>query len=389
MINTIKDIRSESSNSSDSLPQEADDRLDLEETMVEDGDEEIAIPFDPSLIRVDTRPMTVDLVLERIKHQEIDLAPDFQRDRDIWNDVAKSRLIESILIRIPLPAFYMDATDEDRWLVIDGLQRLSALKKFAIDGKMRLQGMEFLKNLNDKTFEELSRIYQRRIKETVLTIYSIERGTPDAVKYNIFRRINTGGKPLSSQELRHALNPGNAMSFLQELAKNEKFIEMLALGEDRKKRMEDREFILGFIAFYLTPYDGYPTSQGRDYFLNDAMKKINDMNDKELANLKGVFEMTMQIAWDIFGKQAFRKISLESSRKQPINKSLFEAWSVSLSKFDNDDRAKSINKKEDILRRFADRVDSDPEFVKAISQASDKIPYRFKTIETIIAEVIS
>jgi hypothetical protein len=389
MVNTLKDILAESSDSPDLLPQEIDDRPDLEETDVEDEDEETAILLDSSLIRVDTRPMTVDLVLERIKRQEIDLAPDFQRDRDIWNDKAKSRLIESILIRIPLPAFYMDATDEDRWLVIDGLQRLSALKKFAIDGKMRLQGMEFLKSLNDKTFEELPRNYQRRIKESVLTIYSIERGTPDAVKYNIFRRINTGGEPLSPQELRHALNPGSAMNFLKELAENKKFTRILKLGENRKKRMEDREFILGFIAFYLTPYDRYPTSQGRDYFLNDAMKKINSMTDEELENLKEVFETTMQTAWDIFEEKAFRKISLKSSRKQPLNKSLFEAWSVSLSKFNERDLAKLITKKEDILRRFAKQIHSDPEFAKAISQASDKIPCRFKTIETIIAEVIS
>jgi Protein of unknown function DUF262 len=115
-----------------------------EEEEIEVEEEIITTPFDPSEIRVDTRPMTVDLVLDRIKYEEIDLAPDFQRHADIWTPTAQSRLIESILIRIPLPAFYMDATNEDKWLVIDGLQRLSTLKKFAIDNKIKLKGLEFL-----------------------------------------------------------------------------------------------------------------------------------------------------------------------------------------------------------------------------------------------------
>ncbi len=94
-----------------------------------DEDESIIQPFDPELIRVETRPMTIDLLLQRIKYAELNLTPDFQRKDGIWNPRTKSRLIESILIRIPLPAFYMDATDEDKWVVIDGLQRLGDFRE--------------------------------------------------------------------------------------------------------------------------------------------------------------------------------------------------------------------------------------------------------------------
>src|SRR5262249_19033423 len=92
--------------------------------------ERITEPFDPTLIRVETKPMTIDLLLTRIQNNELELSPGFQRKGDIWKDEAKSRLIESILIRIPLPAFYMDATDDDKWIVVDGLQRLTSLKRF-------------------------------------------------------------------------------------------------------------------------------------------------------------------------------------------------------------------------------------------------------------------
>jgi hypothetical protein len=101
----------------------------------------------------------MDLLLNRIRHNELDLAPDFQRKAGIWKEDARSRLIESMLIRIPLPAFYMDATNEDSWLVVDGLQRLTTLKQFVIDKSLTLKGLDFLKFLEGKAYDELSRSY--------------------------------------------------------------------------------------------------------------------------------------------------------------------------------------------------------------------------------------
>jgi hypothetical protein len=112
---------------------------------VEDSSgEDISEPFDPSLIRVETRSMTVDLMMSRITEGEVDLSPGFQRKAGIWTPGAQSRLIESMLIRIPLPAFYVDGTNDDRWLVVDGLQRLTTLKRFVIDKTLALAGLEFL-----------------------------------------------------------------------------------------------------------------------------------------------------------------------------------------------------------------------------------------------------
>ena len=105
-----------------------EDDLDDDFNFEQEDDDENLEPFDPTQIRVKTKPMTMDLLLKRIKHDEIDLAPDFQRQADIWTNIAKSRLIESLLIRIPLPAFYIDATDDDKWIIIDGLQRISTFK---------------------------------------------------------------------------------------------------------------------------------------------------------------------------------------------------------------------------------------------------------------------
>ncbi|MDM3861906.1 MAG: DUF262 domain-containing protein, partial [Aphanizomenon gracile PMC644.10] len=103
-----------------------DQEDDLEnEFKFEDDDDENLEPFDPTKIRVKTKPMTMDVLLRRIKHDEIDLDTEFYRQSDIWTPKAKSRLIESLLIRIPIPIFYIDATNDDKWLVIDGLHRIN------------------------------------------------------------------------------------------------------------------------------------------------------------------------------------------------------------------------------------------------------------------------
>jgi len=105
----------------------------------------------------------MDLLIKRIEYEEINLNPDFQRNANIWTDKAKSRLIESLLIRIPLPAFYMDATKEDEWLIIDGLQRLSTFKSFILDQMLVLKDLEFLQDLETNKYSDLSRNYTRRI----------------------------------------------------------------------------------------------------------------------------------------------------------------------------------------------------------------------------------
>ncbi len=146
--------------------------------------------YDPEKINIATREPTIEQLLRRIDEKALDLAPEFQRQANIWNQEAKSRLIESILIRIPLPAFYIDRTNEDEWVVVDGLQRLSALEQF-VKNKLNLTGLEYL-DLKNKTYDELEIRYQRRILETQVTVYLIEKGTPEEVKYNFLNELIQG-----------------------------------------------------------------------------------------------------------------------------------------------------------------------------------------------------
>lgn len=343
--------------------------------------------YDPDEINIFTREPTIEQLLRRINEEALDLAPDFQRHANIWKDDAKSRLIESILIRIPLPAFYIDATNEDKWLVVDGLQRLSALKQFMSDKKLKLCGLEYLLNLEGKNYNEIGRRYQRRIEETQVTVYLIEKGTPPEVKYNIFKRINTGGLPMSPQEIRHALNPGKATKFLAKLATSNEFEQVTNLSDSRKMRMEDREFILGSVAFMLTSYKNYQ-SETRDLFLTKALSKINNMSESELGVIENNFKKAMVAAWEIFEINAFRKVSQNQKKKFPINKALFEVWSANLSLLDDEQLDILKQHKEQLIEKFRNYVDSDRDFLTSISQAAEKIEYRFTIIEKIIQEVL-
>ncbi|QSV55206.1 MAG: DUF262 domain-containing protein [Dolichospermum sp. UKL201] len=362
---------------------------------VEDSDDEeyekVTFEYDPDKINISTRQPTIEQLLRKIGEEALDLAPDFHRRAGIWNEGTKSRLIESILIRIPLPAFYIDATNDDKWVVVDGLQRLSALKEFVTDKQFTLTGLEYLKNLEGKTYDQLEPRYQRRILETQPTVYLIEKGTPIEVKYNIFKRINTGGIPLSNQELRHALNPGKANKFLRELANLAEFKKVVPLSESKKNRMDDREFILGYLAFMLTSYKNYQENKenARNVFLSEVLAKINNLSEVELINIQEKFKKGMIAAYDIFGEKAFRKIDSQDKRKFPINKPLFESWLFHLSQLSDEDIEKLKKYKQKLIDTFIEYADNDGEFFASISQAAKKVEYRFETIGKIIKEVLS
>jgi len=384
-INEIEDGEKEM------LAQETDSEDEIDDEYSEnDEDEEEIQPFDPTKIRVKTKPMTMDLLLKRIKYDEINLAPNFQRNANIWNPKNQSRLIESLLIRIPLPAFYIDATDDTQWLIIDGLQRISTFKSFILDKTLKLTGLEFLsKELDKKYYDQLSRDYQRRIDETELTVYLIEPGTPDEVKYRIFQRINTGGLPLNNQELRQAINSGPATNFLKKLASLDEFKRVTHLSKNRKNRLDDHEFVLGFIAFRLTKYQDYPTKKGRNYFLHEAMKKLNKIDKTSEKKIEQEFIIAMKAAYNIFGEDTFRKNLNNSSKKYPVNKALFECWSVALSQLNEQQIEILINTKEKLKELFIQKMESDPDFLKSISQAANKVQYRFSKINEMIEEVLS
>jgi hypothetical protein len=347
-------------------------------------------PFNPTKIDITTKPLTIDLLIKRLKADpiEIDLAPAFQRKSDLWDDQKQSQLIESLLIKFPLPAFYFDGSDNNKWLVVDGLQRLSSLRNFVILKKLKLKGLEFLNKLEGFGFDELPRNLQRQIEEAQITAYIINPGTPEEVKFNIFKRINTGGLILNSQEIRHALNQGIPATFVAELAEVKAFKEATEYAIN-PNRMMDREFITRFIAFYMYPYSEYVPDL--DTFMNRAMSDIKKLTVQQREKIKTDFTNSMKMVKVIFGNWAFRKSDKYPDKRKPINKALFEVWSVLLAKLDDNSRKQLEQKKEVLFEKSVALIKEDSVFFTSITTSTGNkscVIDRFTNIDKIIKETL-
>ena len=121
-------------------------------TLPEEREEGITKPFDTKSIRIESKSGNMNTLLDRLQNDEIDLQPDFQRQAGIWNEENQSRLMESFMLRIPVPAFYFDGTNDEKWLVVDGLQRLTAVQRFVIKQDLRLCGLEYLRSTMARHF---------------------------------------------------------------------------------------------------------------------------------------------------------------------------------------------------------------------------------------------
>jgi hypothetical protein len=352
----------------------------------------ISEPFDPESIAIETATTTVDLLLSRLREGMIDLAPDFQRRAGIWSDVQQSRLIESLLLRIPVSSFYMAQQEGDDWSVVDGIQRLTAIARF-VDPEivsmppLTLRGLDYLGRFHGMGYRELSGRLRIRLRETQLVVHIIRHGTPEAVKFNVFSRINTGGLPLTRQEIRHAMIPGPARAFLAELAEAPAFGEATGWSVSNE-RMADREMVLRFMAFRLSPPAEY-RQQDFDQFLAVSMHRINRLTDTARGDQARNFREAMKCAHRLFAEHAFRK-SLGRARKSMINKALFEAVAVNLAGLADPQRDALVASRDDVLRRF-ERLLQDWDFDRAISVATGdpkKVRTRFAAVSELFSGVV-
>lgn len=314
-----------------------------------EDDDELPNPYDPELIRVDTKPFSVSYTFELLSDSnEIDLSPDFQRNF-VWDKVRKSRLIESLLLRIPLPVFYFSQDKEGRFKVVDGVQRLTVIKDF-MSNKFPLNNLEYTKDCEGKYYDKKNKAldakYKRRIDQTQLTVNVIDPQTPEKVKFDIFKRINTGGLPLNRQEIRNCMYSSNVRKLVTSLKTLESFES--ATGGVNPTRMADQDLILRFIGFYLISNYKELFFNNRigkerllylgkmESFLDDVVVLLNEQVDQFFNSIVNGFENAMNNARHLFGEYAFRKIqnNYERSRRPLINKSLFITFSVLLAKFD-------------------------------------------------------
>lgn len=369
-----------------------------------EGDEgaEIEVPFDPTKIDIIVKPMTIGSLETRLENKELDLTPDFQRQANVWNEKRKARLIESIFLRIPLPSFYFSEDEEGTYAVVDGLQRLCAIFHFmkpkaladATGVKLPplvLQDLQYLKELNGKTFGELDRKFQRRISELEITANIIRANTPPAVKFNVFARLNQGGMPLNAQEIRNAIFPGQWRKKIKSFAESEAF-KKATDGKVRTERQQDVELVLRFIALWQLgePYER-PAHQTLDEFLNEVVEaQLCSWPEAKWQEAEQALVHAINAARSVFGKHAFRK-SVSWQRRRPINRGLFEAQLIVCGLLNPENLDKVRARRSLVEQRFAAALTEDSDFVQSLLYATGSASAsntRIKTLLAIMREVI-
>lgn len=333
-------------------------------------------PIDTVLIRQENR--TVHDVLRRIEQGTFVMDPDFQRDF-IWPDDKQSKLIESVLMRIPLPVFYLAEDKQGRMVVVDGLQRLSTFQRF-VNNEMALK-LPDQAELNKKRFQDLSPKLQNRIEDCNLILYVIDAKVPERARLDIFERVNSG-VPLTRQQMRNCLYMGSATKFLKTEAATELFLKATGFSLTAST-MRDREFVNRFCAFHLLSLDDY---RDMDDFLAAGLVRMNALIPVELEALSTTFRQGLINNYNIFGRHAFRKHYQGQDARSVLNASLWDVMSTGLSSHSEE----LVRNKSENLRNSLYQLMNDSEFVKAITYGTNdarRVRYRFMVTKAMFKEV--
>jgi len=282
--------------------------------------------------RVRTQPydLVVEALLEQIKGGTIFLRPlserpSFQR-RYVWTNVLASRLIESILLNVPIPPCYFSQNEDFELDVIDGQQRLYSIFRF-LDNQYKLVGLEVLKDLNGKRFHQIAFKFQRQIKTHTLRCVIITNESNPEIKFDVFERLNTNTVPLNTQELRNCIYRGALNSYLADAAAYAPWLEILGRKKP-DKRMRDEELILRFFAFYIHGIASYRTPQ--KHWLNEAAKKGQKYSKDKIAELDAAWKKAISVSLEWFDPSECYRREIKG-RTRAINRALFDLVTITAS----------------------------------------------------------
>jgi len=357
-------------------------------TEFEEEDDDIIedeIPYNVQDIRVEQKMITVYQIEHWIESDMLNLKPEYQRNL-VWNDSRKSALIESLMLKIPIPAFYLDEDTDGVKNVIDGMQRLSTIHDFLND-EFVLKKMQYLTKCEKKKFSELDIKFRSRIEETMLAVNILDERCPQMVKFDVFRRVNTGGVPLNPQEIRNIMAKSEVRILLKEMANSNEFAEATNL-KVKDTRMGAQELCLRYLSILLN-YD-WENKELKNYFgllktMDSTILELNRMTDEQRDKILQDFKLVLNQCKVILKELSFCKLD-----NNKINKSLFTSWVVALNilKIDNS----SIEEKAELIRnRYVEVLRNGSEFYDAITSSTGTkkhVCIALETIRNILEECI-
>ena len=353
-------------------------RVEEPEGLEQDGGSWGDCPIDELLIRHEIR--TIHDVIQQIGQNTYIMDPDFQRDF-IWPEPRQSKLIESVIMRLPLPAFYLAEDSMGRRVVVDGLQRLSTLRRFVEDAlRLRLPDR---KELHGRRFSDLPPKLQNRVEDCNLILYVIDSKTPEDARLDVFERVNSG-EPLARQQMRNSLFMGKATRFLREESRTEIFLNATGGSLDTRK-MRDRELVNRFCAFQTLEVDGYRGDM--DGFLAECLRRMNGMPDGDLASLSRTFRRGLANNVVVFGRDAFSRQAPGQGRRGILNAPFRAVMSTGLCRYGEEPvRACAAR-----LRAAVSRLLDDEEFNVSITRSPNdtgKVRHRLRVSREKFEEVL-
>lgn len=365
-------------------------RNDVEDESAAEYDEQIQfLDKKQRELVTSTVDYNLDTLAQLIKQRVIDLEPKYQR-RFRWDDVRKSRLIESFLMNVPIPPIFLNEDNYGKYSVIDGKQRLSAISQF-LSGDLRLKGLAVFSDLNSATIYDLPNEFQNslRIRANVRAII-ILRQSDKNLKYEVFQRLNTGGVKLNAQEIRNSAFPGPLNDKILELSESKAFHKMLGIRSKPKSRiyqeMKDAELVLRFFAL---KDDWYDYAGGMKTILDRYLEEHKDMDSVAIQVLAGEFRETIDTVAAIFGEDgSFRRWLPQNNKwKQQVSAPLFDAQMFSCY---GKDRQLLTLKRDIIMREFKELFApsrEDWKFLESIESSTgspERFQYRVERLESII-----
>lgn len=357
----------------------------VEQEEMFEPEEPIVTPFSPNQIKLSTPPMNLGDLIDMITYGWINFGTSYQRQDNLWTPKQQSRLIESILLGLRLPAFYFEEINKRQWNVIDGLQRCSAIRNFCVDKTLHLSDLEFLDKFNGFSYDDLPFELKRDIRMLPITVNKLEAGVPDQVKYILFKRLNTGGIELTSQEIRNAMYQGKAISLVQKLSQDEVFWELAGKRIDNKRKQRE-DFISRFLAFYVNNYTEYEPDL--DNFINKAMTYIKEQaSEAYMQKIADDFHKAMVFAQKIIGRGVFRKQVNEGERLKPYNKAYFEVIAASFSKMNDSELEQLLDNKVIFVQNMYTAMRESKSYNNAFSGGTgsrDSVKRRFTWFKSII-----
>lgn len=297
--------------------------------------------------KTDNYPISIGEIKSIYENGELEINPDFQR-LFRWTNHQKTKLIESILLGIPIPSIFVYQREDGIWEVVDGLQRLSTILQFfgvlkEGDGSLYpplvLSGTKYLPSLKNIVWskqkggeEELLVTLQLYFKRSKLNFSIILNESDPSAKYEVFQRLNTGGTFASNQEIRNVIMimiNRNVYEWFIQLSNDGNFLNTINISEKLIEEQYQVELALRFIALR---YYNYSSQKDVKEFLDDSLDSIINDTSFEFENVKSHFFHLFNLLYSTFGEDVFKKYYQEKDRFQgKFLESAFEAITVGLS----------------------------------------------------------